>query len=296
MDTEKCAALLKALELGSLSGAAEALGYTPSGISRMMASLEEETGVALLCRGRNGVAPTEACRTLLPTIRELVRLGERCAQEAASIRGLETGTVRIGCVYGIYYDWVARTVAAFSTVYPGIEVQLLQDSSAALAAAMERHEADLCLMSFREGAFEFVTLQEDPLVAWVPKDHPRVADGIYPLRDFERDPYIDTYPGDETDNARAFALHGIRPNIRYTTIDTHATASLVSSGLGVSLNNTVLAYGHDLSGIVLLPTEPECLVPLGIAVVKKESRSPAAERFLSFARERLPELRAATAE
>jgi len=43
MDTEKAVALLRALELGSLSAAAEQLGYTPSGVSRMMASLERET-------------------------------------------------------------------------------------------------------------------------------------------------------------------------------------------------------------------------------------------------------------
>ena len=37
MDTEKCAALLCALEEGTLARAAERLGYTPSGISRMVA-------------------------------------------------------------------------------------------------------------------------------------------------------------------------------------------------------------------------------------------------------------------
>lgn len=48
MDTEKYRALLCAIEKGSLSAAGEALGYTPSGISRMMASLEEEVGLSFL--------------------------------------------------------------------------------------------------------------------------------------------------------------------------------------------------------------------------------------------------------
>ena len=39
MDTEKCRALLCVLETGSLSAAAEQLGYTPSGVSRMMAAI-----------------------------------------------------------------------------------------------------------------------------------------------------------------------------------------------------------------------------------------------------------------
>ena len=40
MDTEKCRVLLTVLHERSLSAAAEALGYTPSGISRLVDSLE----------------------------------------------------------------------------------------------------------------------------------------------------------------------------------------------------------------------------------------------------------------
>ena len=45
MDTERCRALLCALEEGSLTAVSEKLGYTTSGISRMMAALEEETEI-----------------------------------------------------------------------------------------------------------------------------------------------------------------------------------------------------------------------------------------------------------
>ncbi len=55
MDTEKCRALLAVLEAGSLSAAAEKLDYTPSGLSRMMAALEQELGFPLLSRSHNGV-------------------------------------------------------------------------------------------------------------------------------------------------------------------------------------------------------------------------------------------------
>lgn len=48
MDTEKCAALLCALEEGTLARAADRLGYTPSGISRMIAALEEDVPIRRL--------------------------------------------------------------------------------------------------------------------------------------------------------------------------------------------------------------------------------------------------------
>ena len=283
MDTEKCAALLKVLELGSLSSAAQALGYTPSGVSRMMVSLEQEAGFPLLLRAHGGVSPTAECEALLPTVRALARLGEQFTQQSAALRGLETGTVRVGCAYGAYYDRLAQTIAAFGAAHPGIEVEFLQDSSSRLCEAIERQEADCCLVSYREGDFDFLPLRSDPLVAWVPENHPRVLSGFYPMSHFARDAYIDTYPGRDTDNARAFQQLGITPNTRCTTIDTHATASLVAAGLGVSLNNSVLAYGHDLRGVAVLPTAPECTVSIGIASVRRERLSPAAKRFLEFA-------------
>ena len=54
MDTLKAEAFLRSVELGSIMAAAEDLGYTPSGVNRMINSLEEELDTKLLQRGRNG--------------------------------------------------------------------------------------------------------------------------------------------------------------------------------------------------------------------------------------------------
>ena len=157
-------------------------------------------------------------------------------------------------------------------------------------------------MSRREGDYEFRLLRRDPLLAWVPKDHPRVNAGFYPLRDFEADSYIETYPGQETDNNRAFQANGITVRSQYLSkdvqatramvaagLDVQATRAMVAAGLGVSLNNAILAYGLDLSDIVTLPTQPSAEVEIGIAAPKRENRSPAAEQFLRYALDHLPE-------
>ena len=51
MDTEKCKALFEILKCGSFSAAADKLGYTPSGLSRMVASMETDAGFSLQPRG-----------------------------------------------------------------------------------------------------------------------------------------------------------------------------------------------------------------------------------------------------
>ena len=96
MDTEKCRALLAVLEARSLSAAAEKLDYTPSGLSRMMAALEQELGFPLLSRSHSGVQPTRACRTLLPTLRELTHWSGLLDAQAAEIRGRHRGAGSAG--------------------------------------------------------------------------------------------------------------------------------------------------------------------------------------------------------
>ena len=288
MDTEKCTALLCVLERGSITAAADELGYTVSGISRMMAALEAESGFPLLIRSRNGVCPTEECKSLLPTIKEIAHWGRLYGERCSAIRGLETGVLRVGSVYSAWYDWLAQTMARFSTQHPGVEVSFLQGSSSEFYAQLSEHKIDFCIVSRREGDHDFIPLRKDPLMAWVPADHPRVRDGVYPLRDFETEPYIDTYPGQETDNNRAFRANGLMPHGQFLSIDVRSTKAMVAAGLGVSLNNAILSHEMDLSGIAVLPTEPLYEVEIGIAAPRKENRSPAADGFLSYALRNMP--------
>ena len=59
------------------------MGFTVSGISRSVATLEKELGFALLYRAKSGVQPTAECRQLLPSVRELLFAQERLEQTAA---------------------------------------------------------------------------------------------------------------------------------------------------------------------------------------------------------------------
>ena len=96
MDTERWQILLKAIDRGSLRAAAEEMGFTVSGISRSVATLEKELGFSLLYRAKSGVQPTEECRQLLPSVRELLFAQERLEQTAAKVRGADCGTIVIG--------------------------------------------------------------------------------------------------------------------------------------------------------------------------------------------------------
>ena len=75
MEAVKCEAFLAAAELGSLTATAELLGYTQSGVTRMIGTLEEELGFPLFLRSKKGVQLTENGKLMLPLLREVFKWG-----------------------------------------------------------------------------------------------------------------------------------------------------------------------------------------------------------------------------
>lgn len=158
MELDRYRALVCAIETGSLSAAAETLQYTPSGVSRMVAALEEETGVPLLLREHSGVRPTKECEKLLPAIRDLLHAGESCAQLSAQLRGLDVGTVTVGTAYSAFYSPLARIISDFHARYGGIQVQLRGGYSIELITQLNAHQLDLCFISAREGGHDWLPI------------------------------------------------------------------------------------------------------------------------------------------
>ena len=279
MELDRYRALVCAIEAGSLSAAAEKLQYTPSGISRMIAALEEEHGFPLLLRDRSGVRPTNECEKLLPAIRELLHAGESCAQLSAQLRGLDVGTVTVGTAYSAFYSPLAHILSDFHAQYPGIQVQLRSGYSTELLGHLNAHQLDFCIISKREGTHEWLPILQDEMTAWLPTSHPLSALPALPVTAFAEEPYIETYPDKDIDNARVFARCGMTPNLKFSTMDSLATYSMVEAGLGLSMNNAI--NGRAWSGNVrILPLDPPQIVEIGIASLP--NLSPAAKIFFAF--------------
>ena len=285
MDTNKCKALIKALELGSLSAAAEELGYTPSGISRMMVSLEDEVGFPLLKRSRDGISPTSECSSMLPHFMRLILESSLTMQMADSLRGLETGEVRVGIQYPSYYKPLASLIHDFTLKYPGIRVEVLDGTSSELAERVSERELDYCIISRRDGDFDWRSLIDDPMVLLVPSGHPLEKKGYASAADIQGESFIQMFPGRETDSANYLLMNNIKADVRFRAHNMYTAYIMVGAGLGVTLDNSIFSteyrplFGDAVSTV---PLETPCVIPIGIAAAKPENRSPAASRFIAM--------------
>ena len=74
--------ILRIAELGSLTRAAESLGYSQSSLSHLTANLEKELGVELFRRERQGVTLTPAGTELLGIMEEIEAKDRPAARRA----------------------------------------------------------------------------------------------------------------------------------------------------------------------------------------------------------------------
>ncbi|MFR5783102.1 MAG: LysR family transcriptional regulator, partial [Oscillospiraceae bacterium] len=189
MDTAK-SALLAAAELGSISKAADSLGYTQSGVTHIVNSLEE-AGFPLLLRGNRGVRLTAEGERLAPLMRELLQNADRLEQEMALTRGVERGTVRIGTYSSISLRWIPRILEAFQERYPGISVELLEGNGPEIEEWLSSGRIDIAFTSLQPHFnFDTIKIQDDPMMAVLPRTHPMAGAEVFPIGRFKGEPFL----------------------------------------------------------------------------------------------------------
>ena len=278
----KLRALMSAVENGSFKAAAESLGCTQSAVSHMISSLEEELGFRLLRRGRSAVRLTDEGERLLGAARSLLSAEEQLRQTAASIRGLDQGTVRIGAFTSVAVHWLPPVLKEFQRDYPNVEFKLLNGDYHDVNEWLSDGSVDIGFVALPcELKCETITLMEDRLLAILPKDSRYASYPRFPLTECEREPFISLLQSSDHDARRALEAAGVKPNVRFYTKDDYAIIAMVEQGLGMSIMPELLLKGrHD--ELLTLPLVPEAKRTIGIAFAVGSHPGPATQRFCDY--------------
>lgn len=124
MESKKLEALLMAVDLGSFTKAAEVLGYTQSGLTHMMNSLEKEVGFTLLERGRSGVRLTEEGERIAPAVREFLQANARLDSVIEQVASSRTEIIRVSAYASIAMHWLPGIIQRFREECPDVDVDI----------------------------------------------------------------------------------------------------------------------------------------------------------------------------
>ncbi len=283
MDRVKCEALIAAAEGGSLSYAAELLGYTQPGITRMIDALEAEMGFPLLLRTKKGVSLTQNGEQMMPVFREVVRTLRMAEEIGASIRGILSGVLTIGCYYSVSSMLLPEVLQRFLADYPGVQIVLREGTNAELSRMLHDRSVDFCFAAkpSEQTVCEWIPVLDDELTVWLPESHPAADSLRFPVAKLADHPFIMIQPGTDTDLDRVFQRAGVHPDIHFETKDAYSAYRMVEAELGISLNQRLIS--REWHGrVVTLPFDPPQYVHLGIAIPSLREASPAAKKFVEY--------------
>ena len=273
---------LKVCETGSFSKAATALNYTQSGISQMMAALEEELEVQLFARVNRGVVLSDAGERLLPYIRELSSQKARLLQAAFNINNSVEGKLQIGSFYSVTALWMPKVIAYFRARYPKVEVEILDGNYDEIRSWIIHGQVDCgFLSSIVADQLQFYPLWDDPLCAVFPQGHPLATVPQVTLEALLEYPLIIETPGCDNDIQHLLQKCPIDPHIAYSFRDDSLIMAFVRNQLGVTVSQELVMAASDRSGLLSRPLDPPCCRTIGLAFSKAPS-SVVSKMLLEF--------------
>lgn len=283
MNFSQYEALVKAIETGTMTQAAEELGYTQSGLTRALNALEEQWNMRLLRRGRSGVQLTAEGQMLLPYIRTVLHDQRRLTERIDEINGLREGLIRIGTFNSVSAQWLPGIIKKFHTDYPGIQFELLHGTDAQIVSWIADGRVDVGFVAYPTiSELEADFLYRDPIVGIFAEDDPHASMDTFPISRLPELPYIALNEGVEDEITAILDQNRIQPDARFIESDDHAVIAMVEQGLGTSLMSMMMLEGFDRR-IIAVPLDPPGYRDLGIACRSREMLSLAAAKFYAYA-------------
>lgn len=290
MENSKYRAFLASTEHGSFTKAAQVLGYTPSGISQLVTSLENDLGFALLVRDRKGVQLTENGQTILAVIREIIKQENRLTEISAEINGIETGSVTIAAYSSISSHWLPPVIKEFKERYPKIKLHLMEGIRQEVDLWLSKQQADIGFLSYKEPMpYKWFPLAQDPMVAVLPPNHSLAKSFKYPIQLCQNESFIMPALGKDDDVVELLNKFHLSPNMVFSTLENFATLNMIEQGLGMSIMNELITKRWECN-VVKLPLDPPQNIILGMAIPSLEKVSPSVRKFVDLAVKHLTNL------
>lgn len=124
MDAKKLEILMTAVDLGSFSKASEVVGYTQSGLTHLVNSLEREIGFPLIMRSHNGVSLTEQGKELVSDIRQFLQANASLENRIQAMAKQQGETIRIAAYASMAMFWLPEILYRFRRICPKVDVDL----------------------------------------------------------------------------------------------------------------------------------------------------------------------------
>jgi len=162
------------VEAGSITHGAERAHLALAAASTRVRNMEEALGASLLVRGRQGVTPTQAGRTLLQHARAILRQAESLREDLGAYAGGAAGQIRVLSNTNALTEFLPEALSSFLATHPNVSVDLQERLSDEIVGLIAEGTADIGIVAgtVDVSALETYPFRRDRFVLVVARDHP----------------------------------------------------------------------------------------------------------------------------
>lgn len=285
MNVSKLKALLAAVDMGSFSVAASHLGYTQSGMTHMMNSLEAEIGFPVLQRGYYGVKLTPAGERIIPRIRALVACEDALLEEIENVRSYGESIIRIGAYTSMAVHWIPEIIERFNNEFPDVTVNVQTGTVAEIMAGLESGRFDVAFVSHNpKYDFKWIPLAEDRFFAVLPNDYPLEDAEAFKITGFNGTKFLMPGLGFDDDISAVFSENAVKPFVTQTYVDDPAIISMVEHRHGISMLSELI-ISDKKANVRFVPIVPSVSRKLVMAIRQDMTLSLVHKRLISITKE-----------
>lgn len=257
---------------GTISGAAELLGVSAPGISRLVRHTEESLGIRLFERRAGLFIPAVEAGPVFDQVREVYRGVENLQIALDSLGKGEDVRLAFASAPSVAQFIAARAIRTIRARYPDlfIDLNILKIEETTDYLLLERGEFVIMSSPVRNPGAESEPIAEGRVVAILPEGHRLAARAVVSVHELASEPLIGVDPADPYGEiiARPFREAGIE--LRHSARGRFAqtVVSLVRHGLGVALIDEFSVAEVYMPGLVRRPLSEDVKVTI-YAVTKK---------------------------
>lgn len=278
------------VEAGSITHGALRANLALAAASTRIRKMELAFGTELLVRGRGGVTPTQAGRTLLQHARGIIAQTERMQEDLSPYaRGL-AGQVRVLSNTNALTEFLPETLSSFLMSHPDISVDLEERLSDEIVGLIAEGTGDIGIVAgtVDYGGLHTFPFRSDRFVLVVPNQHPLAGSkGIafsnvldYDMVGLDRASAIQRFLADKA----ARIGRAIKLRVQLRSFDAICRLVEANVGVGIVPETTVERTARAMAISAVKLTDPWALRELTICVRNVAALPPYARQLVDHLR------------
>jgi DNA-binding transcriptional LysR family regulator len=278
------------VEAGSITGGAERAHLALAAASTRIRNMEEALGAALLVRGRQGVTPTQAGRTLLQHARLILQQAERLREDLSAYAGGLTGQIRVLSNTNALTEFLPEALSSFLAAHPNVSVDLEERLSDEIVGMVAEGVADLGIVAATvdASALETYPFRRDRFVLVVARDNALAARSQVAFADvLERDFVgLDRASALQRFLATKAAPSGrpLRLRVQLRSFDAVCRMVECNVGIGIVPETTARRVAQSMAISVVALSDPWAVRELTICIRSLDDLPPYARQLVEHLR------------